>query len=96
MARYIQQISLVPFSTTEMWVGWELEGVEGEVDGLVLATDIPDAELARLGVYDFQTIPAAYVADLKSSIKATNSSPDREERGQASRGADVRKRHTDS
>ena len=29
MARYIQKITLVPFSAQELWVGWDLEGIDG-------------------------------------------------------------------
>ena len=35
MARYIQKISLRPYSDTEIWAGWELEGRDGEVEGTV-------------------------------------------------------------
>lgn len=77
MGRYVQQISLVPFSTVDMWVGWELEGVDGEVDGLVLASTLSTSELARRGVYDFQFIPASYVDDIRMEVKkkSADSSP---------------------
>jgi hypothetical protein len=65
VGRYIQQISLVPFSTTELWVGWELEGVEGEIDGLRQAGQMTEIDLARLGVYEFQVIPEKYLHDMK-------------------------------
>lgn len=69
MGRYVQQISLVPFSTAEMWVGWELEGVEGDVEGLVAASTLTSAELARLGICDFQYIPAEYANDVQLDIR---------------------------
>ena len=37
MARYIQKISLRPYSETEIWTGWELEGRDGQIEGLILA-----------------------------------------------------------
>ena len=46
MARYIQKISLRPYSETEIWTGWELEGREGPIDGLVLAETLSEEELA--------------------------------------------------
>lgn len=61
MARYIQKISLRPYSETEIWTGWELEGLDGQVDGLVLAEAMSAEELARLGVSDFQKIPREYL-----------------------------------
>ena len=60
MARYIQKISLRPYSDTEVWAGWELEGHDGEVEGLIRADTMSDDELARLGVTEFQRIPRAY------------------------------------
>ena len=65
MARYLQKISLRPYSDTEIWTGWELEGKDGEIEGLLLADTIPQDELARTyGVTDFQMIPAEYVGDI--------------------------------
>lgn len=61
MARYIQKISLRPYSETEIWTGWELEGRDGEIEGLILAEGMSDEELARLGVTDFQKIPREYL-----------------------------------
>ena len=71
MARYIQKISLRPYSETEIWTGWELEGLEGQVEGLVLAESMSAEELARLGVSDFQKIPREYLdrGDFPSSRK---------------------------
>lgn len=61
MARYIQKISLRPYSDSEIWAGWELEGRTGEVEGLVLADHLSPDELARLGVTEFHRIPADYM-----------------------------------
>jgi hypothetical protein len=60
MARYIQKISLRPYSDTEVWTGWELEGRDGEVEGLILAENMSPEELAALGVTEFQKIPREY------------------------------------
>ena len=60
MARYIQKISLRPYSDTEIWAGWELEGRSGEVEGLILAENMSAEDLAKLGVTDFQKIPREY------------------------------------
>ncbi len=61
MARYIQKISLRPYSETEVWVGWELEGSDGEVHGLILADGMTADELTKLGVAEFQKIPKEYL-----------------------------------
>ena len=61
MARYIQRISLRPYSETEIWTGWELEGRDGPIDGLVLAESLSEEDLAKLGVTDFQKIPREYL-----------------------------------
>lgn len=62
MSRYLQKISLRPYSESEIWTGWELEGRSGEIEGLVLADGIPADELiARYGVTEFQKIPAEYL-----------------------------------
>ena len=62
MSRYLQKISLRPYSDSEIWTVWELEGRTGEVDGLVLADGIPDHELvAKYGVTEFQKIPIEYL-----------------------------------
>jgi hypothetical protein len=60
MARYIQKISLRPYSDSEVWAGWELEGRDGEVEGLILAENMSADELAELGVTEFQKIPREY------------------------------------
>jgi hypothetical protein len=65
VGRYIQKISLFPFSPQEMWVGWELEGVEGEVPGLIAARGMTASDLANKGIVEFQWIPAKYVGDLE-------------------------------
>ena len=61
MSRYLQKISLKPYSDTEIWTGWELEGRTGEVEGLILADDMSEEELAKLGVTEFQLIPKEYL-----------------------------------
>lgn len=62
MSRYLQKISLKPYSDAEIWTGWELENRSGEVDGLVLADGMSDEELrSRYGVTEFQKIPAEYL-----------------------------------
>ncbi|MCU1349547.1 MAG: hypothetical protein JWO56_2577 [Acidobacteria bacterium] len=61
MSRYLQRISLKPYSDTEIWTGWELEGRSGPIEGLVLADGMSDEELSRLGVTEFQKIPAVYL-----------------------------------
>ena len=62
MARYLQKISLRPYSDSEIWTGWELEGRSGEVDGLVLAEGLSEEELAATyGVTEFQKIPMEYL-----------------------------------
>ncbi len=61
MGRYIQKISLRPYSETEIWTGWELEGREGEIHGLINAENMSSDELAKLGVTDFQKIPKEYL-----------------------------------
>lgn len=61
MSRYLQKISLRPYSESEIWAGWELEGRTGEIEGLVLADAMSDDELQRLGVTEFQKIPKEYL-----------------------------------
>jgi hypothetical protein len=61
MSRYLQRISLRPYSDSEIWTGWELEGRSGEIEGLILADGMTDDELAAYGVSDFQKIPAEYL-----------------------------------
>jgi len=61
MSRYLQRISLKPYSDTDIWTGWELEGRTGEVEGLILADGMPDDELKKLGVTEFQLIPKEYL-----------------------------------
>lgn len=62
MSRYLQKISLKPYSDMEIWTGWELENRTGEINGLVLADDIPAEELvSRYGVTEFHKIPAEYL-----------------------------------
>ena len=62
MSRYLQKISLRPYSDAEIWTGWELENRTGEVEGLILADEIPDdVLLATYGVTEFQKIPSEYL-----------------------------------
>ncbi len=62
MSRYLQKISLRPYSDAEIWTGWELESRSGEIDGLVLADTISSDELiAKYGVTEFQKIPPEYL-----------------------------------
>lgn len=62
MSRYLQKISLRPYSDAEIWTGWELENRSGEIEGLILADEISAEELAsKYGVTEFQTIPGEYL-----------------------------------
>lgn len=62
MARYLQKISLRPYSESEIWTGWDLEGRNGEVEGLLLAEGMSTEELAtKYGVTEFQKIPSEYL-----------------------------------
>jgi hypothetical protein len=61
MSRYLQKISLRPYSDSEIWTGWELEGRSGEIEGLILADGMSADELAQYGVVEFQQIPAQYL-----------------------------------
>lgn len=62
MSRYLQRISLRPYSDAEIWTGWELENRSGEIDGLLLVDQLSDDELrAQYGVQEFQKIPGEYL-----------------------------------
>ena len=62
MSRYLQKISLLPYSDSVIWTGWDLEGRSGEIEGLVYAEGLPDSDIAaRYGVTDFQKIPGEYL-----------------------------------
>ena len=62
MSRYLQKISLAPYSSAEVWTGWELENRSGEIEGLILADALSEEELlTRYGVREFQKIPAEYI-----------------------------------
>jgi hypothetical protein len=61
MSLYLQKISLRPYSDSEIWTGWDLEGRTGEIEGLILADGMSAEELSRYGVAEFQRIPAAYL-----------------------------------
>jgi hypothetical protein len=61
LSRYLQKISLRPYSDAEIWTGWELEGRSGPVDGLIEADSLSPEQLEEYGVTEFQTIPAEYL-----------------------------------
>ncbi|MEO8380967.1 MAG: hypothetical protein ABI779_14995 [Acidobacteriota bacterium] len=62
MGHYLQKISLRPYSESEIWTGWELEGRSGEVEGLICADGLSESELiSKYGVTEFQTIPVEYL-----------------------------------
>jgi len=62
MGRYLQRISLQPYSESVIWTGWELEGRSGEIEGLVYAEGLSASELlSKYGVTEFQTIPVEYL-----------------------------------
>lgn len=71
MARYLQKISLRPYTDTDIWTGWDLEGKSGELEGLILADDLSPDELARLGVTEFHKIPAGYIETGEFAPKRT-------------------------
>jgi hypothetical protein len=71
MARYLQKISLRPYTDTEIWTGWELEGRSGEIEGLILADNMSEDELAKLGVTEFHKIPAEYIESGEFNPKRT-------------------------
>jgi hypothetical protein len=61
MARYIQKISLRPYTDADIWAGWELEGQAGDIEGLISADAMSVEELRTLGVTEFQKIPKEYL-----------------------------------
>lgn len=61
MSRYLQKISLRPYSGSEIWTGWELEGRSGEMKASSWRTISPDVLLHDYGVTEFQTIPGEYL-----------------------------------
>lgn len=62
MSRYLQKISLRPYSDTEIWTGWELEGRSGEIEGLINADQLSAEEIRRkYGVEEFLVIPREYL-----------------------------------
>ena len=73
MARYLQKISLRPYTETEIWAGWELEGRTGDIEGLINADNLTPAELAKYGVIEFQKIPAEYIDSAEFIPKTTRS-----------------------
>ena len=63
MSRYLQKISLQPYSDSEIWTGWELEGRSGEIEGLVLADNLTPEEIRKqYGVEEFLRIPEEYLS----------------------------------
>ena len=52
MSRYLQKISLKPYSDTEIWTGWELEGRTDEIEGLLRADDLTAEQLSAYGVWN--------------------------------------------
>lgn len=70
MSRYLQKISLRPYSDAEIWTGWELENRSGEIEGLLLADDLnADELLEKYGVTEFQKIPPEYLDASEFRIK---------------------------
>jgi hypothetical protein len=61
MSRYLQKISLRPYSDSEIWTGWDLEGRSGPIEGLLLAEGMSAEELSQYGVEEFHKIPAEYL-----------------------------------
>ena len=61
MSRYLQKISLKPYSDSEIWTGWDLEGRSGAIEGLLLADGMSAEDLSQYGVTEFQKIPAEYL-----------------------------------
>ncbi len=62
MSRYLQKISLQPYSESEIWTGWELVGRSGEIEGLLLADHLSPEELrGKYGVEEFLVIPEEYL-----------------------------------
>lgn len=68
MARYVQRVSLVPFRAEEVWLGWELEGVEGDVDGLHRLDTLTADQRAQLDSLEYQSIPMEYLSDFTRSL----------------------------
>jgi hypothetical protein len=54
MARYLQRITLLG---RERWIGWEIDGVGTEIQGLTLADDLSDEEIRARGVKEFRAMP---------------------------------------
>lgn len=69
MGRYVQRISLLPFSAEEMWIGWELEGIDGDIDGLVPVAGLAESEIERLNVLEYQLIPFEYLQDFTRNLR---------------------------
>lgn len=50
-------------------MGWDLEGMDGEIPGLVFAESLSDADLRQRGVREFQKIPKEYVGDVRTDLQ---------------------------
>lgn len=68
MGRYVQRVSLVPFRAEEIWIGWELEGVEGEVDGLYWLESLSQEQQERMAALEWQPIPSEYLDGFTRSL----------------------------
>ncbi|MGA7616423.1 MAG: PilZ domain-containing protein [Thermoanaerobaculia bacterium] len=62
MGRYIQKVSI---GSRETWVGWILDGIEGEIDGLTPADEMSEEELALKGVREFHQAPRAMLGQVE-------------------------------
>lgn len=58
MARYVQKIALVPDDPHGLWVGWDIEGVSGEVPGLIPVETLSEQQIQALGVSRFSRVSA--------------------------------------
>ena len=62
MTRYLQKISLRPYSDSEIWTGWDLQGRSGEIEGLLLVDHLSADEVRKkYGVEEFLLIPEEYL-----------------------------------
>jgi len=53
MSRYIQKIKLLG---KERWIGWEVDGVGTEIQGLLSADEMSDDDLRKHGVKEFHEL----------------------------------------
>lgn len=66
MSRYVQKIVFGSGAAVrEWWVGWEIDGVSGQVDGLVNAERMSDNELKSIGVNEFQKVSRAMLNQIE-------------------------------